>query len=152
MSLWRATRTLAAWMRSATYLPLALPGLPANVPIADLEAGYAVQAGRRAINPSRSTFEATLAALRPPNPCGGPAADQTDERPRTQPDRPRTPAFAGTFTTVRRCSSHMKQSVRLVGFGSGACVSWGRVRFRGRAALFRLSLALDAFEKLGDDA
>lgn len=44
-------------------LLLVLPGLPANVPIADLEAAYADAAAPRGINPSRSAFEAALKVL-----------------------------------------------------------------------------------------
>jgi hypothetical protein len=61
-SLWRHAYGLGLGDAERCLL-LALPGLPANVPIADLEAAYAVAAARRAINPSRSAFEAALKVL-----------------------------------------------------------------------------------------
>ncbi|MFI4990529.1 MAG: restriction endonuclease [Solirubrobacterales bacterium] len=42
---------------------LALPGLPAVVPISDLESSYAAAARCRALSPSRSAFEAALKVL-----------------------------------------------------------------------------------------
>jgi hypothetical protein len=75
---------------------------------------------------------------------------------KTRPPKPREtgrsnppPVFPGFFAYVRWLSPTTNQSGRMVGFGSGAGVQSGRVRFRGRAALFRLSLAMDGLREAG---